>query len=836
MPFDYKNTQLPVAEIIPEVQQKLKDHTTVIIGAPPGAGKSTLLPHCLFEESFLAGKKIIMLEPRRLAARSISMRMAELLGEEVGKTVGYRIRFENRVSAQTKIEVVTEGILTRMLQSDNALEQVGLVIFDEFHERNLQADLALALCREAQQVLRPDLRILIMSATLNIPQLQSLLNAPVIESKGRQYPVDVIYTNDADEFLLPELVAQTIARALKEHQGDVLAFLPGEGEIRKCEEILKAQFMNSDTERSRSINIHPLYGMLPQNEQYAAIMPNKQCKRKIVLATSIAETSLTIEGISTVVDSGFGRRSRFDPASGLSRLETLRISKDAADQRAGRAGRLSAGVCYRLWTKATHERMAEHRIPEIMEADLCSLVLELSKWGSDDINNMCWLSLPPKNNLQQAYDTLQQIGALEQTKITEHGKQVHQLACHPRIAHMLLLAETTAMKNLGCDIAGILEERDPLPKDSGIDLNLRIEALRRARSNNAFTNKFKRIEKNAASYRKLLNLEIDNSIIDAYETGLLLAYAYPERIASAKPGNNAQFQLANGKIAAAGHKDDLAHEAWLAVANMDLRDGLGKIFMAAPLNPKDLIHLVKEKQNISWDTRKGGLIASTELKIGSIVLKSSPIKNPDSELVIEAICNAIKTEGESLLDFTDHFTQLQNRIGSLAAWHTEQAWPQSNTTYLLQHAKEWLGPYVKDVRKVEQLKRLDVYEALLHSLNWEQQQLLEQLAPAKLEVPSGSKIRIEYFANGSQPVIAVRLQEVFGMTDTPTVNKGNIKTLLHLLSPGYKPVQVTTDLKSFWNNTYHEVKKELQRRYPKHAWPDDPWSADAVAKGRSTKF
>jgi ATP-dependent helicase HrpB len=866
MPFDYKNTQLPVAEIIPEVQQKLKEHTTVIIGAPPGAGKSTLLPLCLFEESFLAGKKIIMLEPRRLAARSIAMRMAELLNEEVGQTVGYRIRFENRVSAQTKIEVVTEGILTRMLQSDNTLEQVGLVIFDEFHERNLQADLALALCREAQQVLRPDLRIMIMSATLNIPQLQHLLSAPVIESKGRQYPVDVIYTNDADEYLLPELVAQTIARAVKEHEGDVLAFLPGEGEIRKCEEILNTQLLNLKSERvtsssvilsgvegrlegSRStISIHPLYGMLPHNEQYAAIMPNKQGKRKIVLATSIAETSLTIEGISIVVDSGFGRRSRFDPASGLSRLETLRISKDAADQRAGRAGRLSAGVCYRMWTKATQERMAEHRVPEMLEADLCALVLELSKWGTEDINNLCWLTLPPKNNLQQAYDTLQQIGAIESVtelsrsievtrfKITDHGKQVHQLACHPRIAHMLLLAETTAMKNLGCDIAGILEERDPLPKDSGIDLNLRIEALRRSRSNNSFTNKFKRIEKNSASYRKLLNLEADNSYVDAYETGLLLAYAYPERIASAKPGNNAQFQLANGKIAAAGHKDDLAHEAWLAVANMDLRDGLGKIFMAAPLNPKDLIHLVKEKQNISWDTRKGGLIASNELKIGSIVLKSNPIKNPDSELVIEAICNAIKTEGESLLEFTDAFTQLQHRIGSLAQWHPDESWPQSNTTYLLQNAKEWLGPYVKDIRKVEELKRLDVYEALLHSLTWEQQQLLEQLAPAKLEVPSGSKIRIEYFANGSQPIIAVRLQEVFGMTDSPTLNKGTIKTVLHLLSPGYKPVQVTTDLKSFWNNTYHEVKKELQRRYPKHAWPDDPWSATAVAKGRSTKF
>lgn len=828
MPFHYSNSTLPVKDIIPEVQQKLKEHTTIIIGAPPGAGKSTLIPLTLFEESFLAGKKIIVLEPRRLAARSIAIRMAELLDEEVGQTVGYRIRFENRVSAQTKIEVVTEGILTRMLQSDNALEQVGLVIFDEFHERNLQADLALALCREAQQVLRPDLRIMIMSATLNIPQLQSILHAPVIESKGRQYPVEVIYTNDADEFLLPELIAQTIARAVKEHKGDVLAFLPGEGEIRKCEEILRNQLTE--------FNIHPLYGMLPHNEQYAAIMPNKQGKRKIVLATSIAETSLTIEGISIVVDSGFGRRSRFDPASGLSRLETLRITKDAADQRAGRAGRLSAGVCYRMWTKATHQRMAEHRIPEMMEADLCALVLELSKWGSEDITKMCWLSLPPKNNLQQAYDTLQQIGALENQKITEHGKQVHQLACHPRMAHMLLLAETKAMKILACDIAGILEERDPIPKDSGIDLNLRIEALRRARSNNAFNNKLKRIEKNAASYRKLLNLEADNSIVDPYETGLLLAYAYPERIASAKPGNNAQFQLANGKIAAAGHKDDLAHEAWLAVANMDLRDGLGKIFMAAPLNPKDLIHLVKEKQNISWDTRKGGLIASNELKIGSIILKSTPVKNPNTELVVDAICNAIKTEGESLLDLSDQFTQLQNRIGSLAQWQTDEAWPQTNTSHLLGNAKEWIGPYLKDIRKVEELKKIDLFECLLHSLTWEQQQLLEKLAPAKLEVPSGSKIKIYYFHNGSQPIISVRLQEVFGMTDTPTVNKGATKTVLHLLSPGYKPVQVTTDLKSFWNTTYHEVKKELQRRYPKHSWPEDPWSATAIAKGRSTKF
>lgn len=827
MPFDYSHIQLPVAEIIPQVRKALHEQSTLIIGAPPGAGKSTLLPLVLFEENFLEGKKVIMLEPRRLAARSIAMRMAELLGEEVGQTVGYRIRFENKISSQTKIEVVTEGILTRMLQSDNALEQVGLVIFDEFHERNLQADLALALCREAQQVLRPDLRLMIMSATLNIPQLQTILNAPVIESQGRAYPVEIIYAGDADEFLIPELVAQTIARATKEHEGDVLAFLPGEGEIRKCEELLKNQLDD--------FRIHPLYGMLPHNEQYAAIVPNRQGKRKIVLATSIAETSLTIEGIKIVVDSGFARRSRFDAASGLSRLETLRITKDAANQRAGRAGRLSEGVCYRLWTKATHERLAEHRIPEIMEADLCSLVLELSKWGTDDITKLCWLTLPPKSSLQQAYDTLHQIGALDNGRITEHGKQVHQLACHPRIAHMLLLAENEHMKVLGCDIAGILEERDPLPKDSGIDLNLRIEALRRARANNAFNNKFKRIEKNASSYRRLLKLEPNNDIVDSYDTGLLLAYAYPERIASAKPGNNAQFQLANGKIATARHKDDLAHESWLAVANMDLRDGLGKIFMAAPLNPKDLIHLVKEKQTISWDTRKGGLICANELKIGSIVLQSKPLKNPDEDIVQETICYAIKLEGESLLEFTEHFTQLQNRISSLKVWNPEEQWPIVTNEHLLLTAKEWLGPYLKDVRKAEDLKKLDLVECLLHSLTWEQQQLLDQLAPAKLEVPSGSKIKIEYFGNGTSPVISVRLQEVFGMEDTPTVNKSKHKTVLHLLSPGYKPVQVTTDLKSFWNNTYQEVKKELQRRYPKHAWPDDPWSAKAVAKGRSAK-
>lgn len=827
MHFDPFKIELPVTEIISDVRKELASGNTLIVNAPPGAGKSTLLPLALLEENWLEGKKIIMLEPRRLAAKTIAARMADLLGEEAGQTIGYRIRFETKVSVNTKIEVVTEGILTRMLHHDNALENVALVIFDEFHERNLHADLALALCREAQQVLRPDLRIMIMSATLNMPQLKALLNAPVIVSEGRQYPVDVIYAGDADETMLPELAARIVFNAVTKHEGDVLLFLPGEAEIKKCADILQNQLSD--------FCIHPLYGMLPQREQFLAIVPNKFGKRKVVLATSIAETSLTIEGIKIVVDSGFGRNSKFDIKSGLSRLETNRISKDAADQRAGRAGRLSAGVCYRMWTLATHARLVEHRVPEIMEADLASLMLDMAKWGVNDITQLTWLSPPPKTSLAQASETLHQINALENNRITEHGKQVHALACHPRIAHMLLMAEDVKAKQLATDIAAVLEERDPLPRDSGIDINLRIESLRRQRGNNNLGNKFSRIEKNAASYRKLLNLDADNSTYDSHDAGLLLAYAYPERIASAKPGNNAQFQLANGKIATAGHRDDLAHEAWLAVANMDLRDGLGKIFLAAPLNPKDLLPMVKEVESVVWDTRKGGIVASKDLRIGNIVLQSKPITKFNEEQVINAICKAIEKEGENLLNFDDKMKQLQYRILSLRSWNPEENWPDVSTETLVMNASTWLSPYLKNIKRADDLKRIDISEALYHSLDWEKQNELNILAPSKLEVPSGSKIPIEYFVNGATPVLSVRLQEVFGLSDTPMLNRGKTKVVLHLLSPGYKPVQVTTDLKSFWNNLYHEVKKELQRRYPKHAWPDDPWTADAVAKGRSWK-
>jgi ATP-dependent helicase HrpB len=820
LPFDPIKFDLPITKIIPEVREKLSSENTLIVHAPPGAGKSTLIPLALFEEPWLKAKKILMLEPRRLAAKSIASRMSFLLDKGVGHTAGYRIRFESRVSEYTRIEVVTEGILTRMLQSDNSLEEVGLVIFDEFHERSIHADVAMALCREAQQVLRPDLRILVMSATLDIPNLTTLLKANVVESLGRQYPVEIIYSGEQDLMMLPEIAVRTIIKAVNEYDGDALVFLPGEGEIRKCEEMLKKQLGN--------FAIHPLYGQLPFSKQQAAILPNKNGKRKIVLATPIAETSLTIEGVTIVVDSGFARTSKFDPNSGLTKLETIQIAKDSADQRAGRAGRLSPGVCYRMWSKTTQSRMADHRTPEIMEADLANLMLDMAQWGVIDIQQLTWISQPPKGHLSQASEILHQLDALENGRITEHGKSLHKLPCHPRIAHMLLKAKEDEMLDLACDTAAILEERDPLPKEAGIDINLRVEALRRFRKNNGQGSPFGRIEKVAASYRKLFNIVVQNDLFDPFETGIILAHAYPERIAHAQPGNNAQFKLANGKMASASHRDDLAHEAWLAIANINAREGMGKIFLAAPLNPKDLAPLVKETEVIKWDTDGGGLIATKDLRIGSIVLQSKPLPNPDELLRVGVISHAIKSEGERLLNFDELFSQWQNRVLSLRKWNPQDEWPDVSTSSLLITNMEWLSPYLNRVRKPEDLKKINLTEILQHSLDYDKQKLLDKLVPTKIEVPSGSIIKIEYLADGAAPILAVRLQEVFGLEDTPTINQGKTALLMHLQSPGFKLVQITGDLRSFWNNTYFEVKKDLKRRYPKHAWPDDPWTAVAV--------
>ncbi len=818
---------LPVSEIIHEVKNELSNANTLIVSAPPGAGKSTLLPLTLINEPWLNHKKIILLEPRRLAAKSIAIRMASMLKEDVGLTIGYRIRFETRVSEKTKIEVVTEGILTRMLQQDNSLESVGLVIFDEFHERSIHADLALALCREAQQILRPDLRILIMSATLNLPKLKELLNTKIIESQGKLFPVELIYKHDADLHLLPELTSELICEAIKKQDGDVLVFLPGEAEIKKCEELL--------SNRLKDYSIHPLYGLLPTNEQYLAIVPNDKGKRKIVLATSIAETSLTIEGIKIVIDSGFTRRNVFDIKSGLSKLETVKITLDTADQRAGRAGRLSEGVCYRMWTSATHHRLLPHRTPEIEQSDLSALLLELYCWGVNTITDLCWLSLPPKAAIDQANELLQQIEAIAENKITKHGKKIHELNCHPRIANMLLQADTEELKQLATDVAAIIEERDPLSRESGVDLNLRIEALRRNRSQNNLSYKFARIEKNASYYRNLINTKLNNSSFDPCDTGLLLSFAYPERIASAKPGNNAQFMLANGKMAMFSHTDELANEKWICVANMDMRDTMGKIFLAAPLRPIDLKSKVKEVQEVFWDNRKGELVATNNLKIGGLIIQSKPISNPDKKLVKKAICDIIKKDADLVLNFDDQTNQLFNRLASFKLWNPEVILSVFNKTTLVEKVENWIEIYLDRIKKTDDFKKIKLTDVIESFMDWETKNKFNYSIPDKITVPSGSKIPISYSENGSNPILSVRIQELFGLSETPKINNGKIKLVISLLSPGYKPVQVTSDLVSFWNNAYKDVKKELQRRYPKHSWPDNPMDAKAVKKGNSIK-
>ena len=818
--FDYNSFDLPVAEIISEVNKHLSESNSLIIQAPPGAGKSTLLPLALLNEPWLQGKKILMLEPRRLATKSIANRMADMSNTKVGDLVGYRIRFESVVSKNTQLEVITEGILTRMLHSDNALENVGLVIFDEFHERNLHSEVALALCREVQEVLRPDLRILLMSATIDTPTLSELLGAKVIQSMGRQYPVEVFHLNQVDEYAIGEDTARQIISLTKKHEGDFLVFLPGQGDIKKAEAVLRKALPND--------LVLPLYGQLPPGAQNRAIMPDPAGKRKIVLSTDIAETSLTIEGIKVVVDSGFAKSSKFDPRTGLSRLVLHRISKDSADQRSGRAGRLTAGHSYRLWTKSVENQLAEFRTPELLEADLTPMVLDMKAWGQEDIRDMTWLTPPPAGTLHLAEKILEAIDALEEGEMTSHGRDIHAVPTHPRIAHLLLYAKKHGELGLGTDIAAILDERDALGPEAGVDLNLRIEALRRYRDRGVTIPRIKKIEKLAASYRSMFKIAAENKPVDPWMTGLLLAYAYPERIAAARPGNNAQFQLANGKIAQIGHRDDLAHESWLAVAHVDAREGMGKIWLAAPLTPKDLAPMLKTKEVLEWDRKKGGLIAHTEVRIGAIILGKRPLAKFDSSLAKQAILEAVKEEGELLLDWNEEVIQLMNRVQSLQQWNPEQNWPTWTMANLCDTAGLWLELYVSNIKQNEDFKKLNLKEILTSSLDYEMQKELDRLAPKTLSVPSGSKILIEYQENGDTPRLSVRLQELFGLLETPKVNNGKIPVLIEMLSPGFKPVQLTQDLKSFWTNGYFEVKKELKRRYPKHEWPDDPVSAEAV--------
>jgi ATP-dependent helicase HrpB len=820
---------LPIHDILPRLKKILNDHNTVILQAPPGAGKSTALPPVLLKEKWLNGKKIIMLEPRRLAARSVASRIAFLLDENVGETAGYRIRFENKISASTRIEVVTEGILTRILQNDNTLEDVGLVIFDEFHERSLHADLALALCREIQSVLRDDLKILVMSATLDEEKLSSVLgNAPIVSSEGRQYPVDIKYSPSEPNLSISAQVSRAVLKAIRSEDGDILVFLPGAGDIHRCAELIEAE--------ASGIFIYPLYGDLSQQKQQEAIMPDQYGRRKIVLSTSIAETSLTIEGIKVVIDSGYSRVPRFDPNTGLTRLETIRVTKDAADQRAGRAGRLGPGTCYRLWVEGSHQHLVPHRRPEILEADLAPMMLELAQWGVNDLKILSWLTPPPAGAVSQARELLTQLDAVSENRITSKGKKMLTLPAHPRIAHMLLEGAEEGNIALAIDAASLLDERDPLPREAGANLALRVEALRKWRRKdyvNAEKNVLERVERAAASWRKNFNISPDNSHFGEQQLGKLLAAAYPERIA--KKIKHSRYRLANGRIAKIHEHDPLAAETWIIAAHLDGGSNESRIYMAASLDPDDLLHLSSQQDNISWDSGKGILSARWERRIGNIVVESTQIENIPEEQKIKILCDAIRSEGINILPWTDELIEWKKRISNVKIWRTDEDWPDLSDEQLLDTLEEWLSPFISGVRKREDFKKLELHNILSGLLSWEQSQRLEKLAPAKIKVPTGSLITLKYNADGSPPILAVRLQEVFGLLETPAVNEGRTKVMLHLLSPGYRPVQVTQDLKSFWNTTYAEVRKDLRARYSKHHWPEDPWTAEAV-RGVKRKF
>jgi ATP-dependent helicase HrpB len=815
----------PIVDVLPALKHKFLTERILILQAPPGAGKSTILPLQLLQEPWLDGKKILMLEPRRLAARSVAIRMADLLQEEIGASVGYRVRFESIVSAQTRIEVVTEGILTRMIQADNMLEDVGLVIFDEFHERSMQADLALALCIQVQELIRSDLRILIMSATLDGDKISTVLrNAPVITSSGRQYPVKLNYVNvDKNEWLIVS-AARVIHKAIVDECGDILVFLPGAGEIIRVAELLEKENL--------MISIYPLYGDLPFKKQQEAILPHPKGLRKVVLATSIAETSLTIEGVTTVVDAGYSRVPRFDPRSGLTKLETIRVTKDAADQRAGRAGRLGPGVGYRLWPEATHHMLQAVRQPEILEADLAPLMLELANWGIQHVNELTWITSPPAGPVSQANALLTQLDALQDNTITIRGKEMLKLPTHPRIAHMLLTASRENSElALATDVAALLEERDPLAKQSGADLSLRVEVLRKWRSGervSAERNILERIERLASSWRKIFKLQPDNSTVIDSTVGKILAEAYPERIARQVEKNNVRYKLTGGRVVRLPDHDPLLREGWIVAAQLDSGSGEGKIFLAAPIHEDDLESRAQEFEIIKWDEERGMLTASLEKRIGNIVLSGKPVTKINEELRIKILCDTVRDEGLKLLNWEEAQNEWQARVLSLRAWRPDEGWPDVSEENLTVTVGDWLSPYLTQVSKRVDFHRLDLQSILTSLLPWDLANKLDKLAPARLLVPSGSMIRLTYFKDGRLPVMEVRLQEVFGQLETPTVNEGRNKILLHLLSPGYKPVQVTQDLKSFWQTIYHEVRSELRRRYPKHSWPEDPWNAEAV--------
>ncbi len=832
-------TKLPIFQIVPELRQTLNAGTTAILSAPTGSGKTTALPLELFRETWLKGKKILLLEPRRLAARLAADFMAVNLGEEVGKTVGYQVRFDRRISAATRIEVITEGLFIRHLQDDPELNDVGLVIFDEFHERSLEGDLALALCRDVRQGLREDLRLLVMSATLADKPLADLLdNAPIITGHGRSFPVTNRYLPppaDLDS-PRPESIARMTARgirhALSEESGDMLVFLPGKGEINRVMNLLT-------TRMDDNILVQPLHGGMKIQDQARAVQPDPKNRRRIILSTTIAETSLTIEGITTVIDCGWKRAPRFDAASGLTRLETVRISKASARQRSGRAGRLGPGICYRLWHKGVEQGLQPFDRPEIVQADLAPLILELALWGENNPSRLRWLDPPDDAAVQQAKRLLMDLEAIDRKgHITGQGKAMASLPIHPRLSHMLLRAGNKRNRSLACAVAALVSERDILwGRGHSVDIEDRLHALSRfQRHGNKMTNINSPSCHQVESVRQQLARQVEKQAgtisTQSLSAGALLSLAYPDRIAAIRPGSRLGYRMISGRGAVLPGHDRLQSTPFLAIASMDGRRAEGRIYLAAALTKKELHtlhgHRIVQEETVHFDSDSQAVRGNIVTRIGKMEISRRPLHKPDPLLVQEALLAAIQQGGIHVLPWSKQATNLLQRIRLLTEFDKENIWPDFSDTALLDTLDEWLGPYLSGIKSMAGLQRLKLEEILPARLDWQQRKQLDREMPTHLRVPSGSKVPLQYQKDGP-PILAVRLQEMFGLSTTPTVCRGRIRVLLHLLSPAQRPMQITDDLKGFWENSYHEIKKELKGRYPKHYWPDDPLHAQATA-------
>ena len=794
---------LPVDEALPRLKAVLAERAAAVLVAPPGAGKTTRVPLALLGEAWLGGRKIIMQEPRRLAVRAAARRMATTLGEAVGETVGYRVRLDSKIGPRTRIEVVTDGLFLRLLQDDPALEGVGCVIFDELHERGLETDLAFALVRDAQQGLREDLRVIAMSATLDPgPVAERLGGAAVVESAGRMFAVQTRYLEREASGRFEDTVAAAVRNALVQESGSALVFLPGVGEIRRVEERLQGLAANVD--------LAPLYGDLSPAEQDRAIAPSPGGRRKVVLATSIAETSLTIEGVRLVVDGGLMRVPRFAPRSGMTRLETVRVSQASADQRRGRAGRLEPGICYRLWTEESQRGLLPFTPPEILDADLAPLALELAAWGVSDAATLPWLTPPPASALGTARALLIDLGAIDSDgAITPHGRAMARLGQHPRLAHLVLKGRELRQGKVAALVAAILGERDFL-RERDVDLRHRVDIALAGRAPRLVTEAARRLTPRDPGDKP-----------DPSMTGTLLALAYPDRIARRRAGTNNRYLLSGGRGAVLPEGDPMSNEEFLVVADLDGSAQDARIFLAAPITAPEIEELygdlIVDEEIVEW---RDAVVARRRRRLGALVLEDKPVSKPDPEKVKAVLLDGLRQRG---LPWTEELGAWRQRIGFLR--QLDPSWPDLSDA-ALRRSLDWLEPFVDGLAR-----RIDFAQALKALVPWDRQRQLDAMAPTHIEVPSGSRIPLDY-SNPAEPVLSVRLQEMFGLSDTPRIAGGQVPVTIHLLSPARRPVQVTRDLASFWKSAYRDVRAELKGRYPKHYWPDDPLIAEPTARTR----